>query len=76
MVADLHLQAAGKHQVEFLTFMGRRMDRLVLLLFGILIANPVGLGHLVPEFRSQICDGDALLLRGGLTLAAAGHRVG
>ncbi len=76
MVADLDLQAAGKHQVEFLSLVGGRMDRLILLLFGIFIANPVRLRHLIPEFRRQVRNGDAFFLRGGFALAAAGHRVG
>ena len=76
MVVDLHLQGAGKHQVEFLAAVGRGMDRLVLLLLGILVPDPVGLGHLVPELRRQVRNGDAFLLRGGLALAAAGHRIG
>ncbi len=76
MIADLHLQRTGKYQIKLLPPVAHQMDRFVLLLFGVFIADPVRLRHLVFELGRQVRDGDALLLRGSLALAAAGHRVG
>ena len=54
MIADLHLQRAGEHQVKFLASVSRRMDRFALLLFGIFIADPVRFRRLVPEFGRKV----------------------
>ena len=76
VATDLHLHASLQHQVKFLARVGRQVDRLVLRLFGVFIAHPVGLGLLVPEFWRQVGNGDAFLPRGGFTLAPPGHRIG
>ena len=76
VVADLHLQAALQHDVEFLALMGGQVDRLRLLGFGVFIPDPVGLRDFILELGRQVGDGDAFLPGGGFALAAAGDRIG
>ena len=75
MAANLNLQAAADNQVEFLTGVGVQMQGLSGQRRVILITNPVGLRNLVPEFRSQIGDVNAVFLRGFLTAALPGYGV-
>ncbi len=76
MVTDLNFHAALEHEVELLAGVRRRVDRFLLLLRRVLVANPVGLGELVLEHRREVLDQDALLFRRHLALAVSRHRVG
>ena len=70
-VAHAHHQRAADDQVELLAGVGGGVDGLILLLGGIFVLHPVGLGQLVAEHGRKILDGDAVLLGGGQALAPA-----
>ena len=69
MLADLNLQAALHNDIEFLSAVLGQMNRLLLLLGGILVANPVGLRQSLLKVRGKVLNQDAFLLGSTLSFA-------
>ena len=76
MVADQDLKFSLDHQIEFLTLVGSRMDRRVLLGFGIVVFDPVRFGDLFLEQRSHVFDQDAVFMGRSYAAAFTGNRIG
>ena len=73
---DLHQKRTAYDDVEFLSCVGGKLDRLALKLFGVIVLDPVGFCDLVLELGSQVLDVYAHFLGCLLSVTAPCDRVG
>ena len=76
VIAYLNLELALEHHIELLTGVLGEVDRTVLQVGIIFIANPIRLCQLFTEHRCEVGNLNAILLCRLLSLAAACNRVG